>query len=59
MARCPLLPPLPLSAEEICRRRTGEPYVIRQKIPESGVAGFGDIVYGHIEVDVRGWTTRF
>ena len=30
----------------------GIPYVIRQKIPESGTVGFDDEVYGHIEVDV-------
>ena len=35
------------------QRAAGEPYVIRQKIPESGVAGFDDVVYGHIEVDVK------
>ena len=49
-----------LSAEEVAAKlAAGEPYVIRQKIPESGVAGFDDVVYGHIEVDVRSWTTRF
>ena len=43
-----------LSLEEAqARVDAGEPYVIRQKIPESGVAGFDDVVYGHIEVDVR------
>ena len=43
-----------LPLEEALRRvEAGEPYVIRQKIPESGVAGFDDVVYGHIEVDVR------
>ena len=42
-----------LPAEEVRRRlAAGEPYVIRQKIPESGVAGFDDVVYGHIEVNV-------
>ena len=29
----------------------GEPYVIRQKIPRTGVTGFDDVVYGHIEVE--------
>ena len=40
---------------EEARRRiaNGEPYVVRQRIPESGVAGFDDLVYGHIEVDVH------
>ena len=43
-----------LSAEEVAAKlAAGEPYVIRQKIPESGVAGFDDVDYGHIEVDVR------
>ena len=42
-----------LSAEEVAARlAAGEPYVIRQKIPESGVAAFDDVVYGHIEVNV-------
>lgn len=33
------------------RRRVaaGEPHVIRQNIPESGVAGFDDVLYGHVE----------
>ncbi len=30
----------------------GEPYVVRQRIPEQGVAGFDDLIFGHIEVDV-------
>ena len=29
----------------------GTPYVIRQKIPETGVTSFDDVVYGHIEVN--------
>ena len=42
-----------LSAEEVAAKlAAGEPYVIRQKIPESGVAAFDDVVYGHIEVNV-------
>ena len=42
-----------LSAEKVAARlAAGEPYVIRQKIPESGVAAFDDVVYGHIEVNV-------
>ncbi len=28
----------------------GTPYVIRQKIPKGQVAGFDDLVYGHIEI---------
>ena len=43
---------LPLE-DTLRRAEAGEPYVIRQKIPESGVAGFDDVVYGHIEVDVK------
>ncbi|HJC44760.1 MAG TPA: glutamate--tRNA ligase [Candidatus Faecalibacterium faecigallinarum] len=41
-----------LPAEEVRRRlAAGEPYVIRQKIPRTGVTGFDDLVYGHIEVN--------
>ena len=39
-------------AEVAAKLAAGEPYVIRQKIPESGVAAFDDVVYGHIEVNV-------
>ena len=43
---------LHLSKEEIQRRLdAGEPYVIRQNIPESGEAGFDDVIYGRIDVD--------
>ncbi len=43
---------LRLSEEEVQRRLdAGEPYVIRQNIPESGEAGFDDVIYGRIEVD--------
>lgn len=31
----------------------GMPYVIRQKMPETGTTSFDDMVYGHIEVDNR------
>ena len=42
-----------LSKEEVAKRlAAGEGYVIRQKIPEEGSAGFDDVVFGHIEVDV-------
>lgn len=42
-----------LTAEEVAANlAAGKPYVIRQKIPESGVASFDDAVYGHIEVNV-------
>ena len=41
-----------LPAEEVRRRlAAGEPYVIRQKIPRTGVTSFDDLVYGHIEVN--------
>lgn len=38
---------------EEARRRVeaGEPYVIRQNVPETGSASFDDVLYGHIEVD--------
>ncbi|GHU71564.1 glutamate--tRNA ligase [Clostridia bacterium] len=29
----------------------GEPYVIRQNVPETGVASFDDVLYGHVEVE--------
>lgn len=38
--------------EAKARVAAGEEYVIRQRIPDSGVAGFDDINFGHIEVDV-------
>lgn len=43
---------LSLSQEEIDRRiAAGEPYVIRQNVPEHGEASFDDVLYGHISVD--------
>ena len=33
------------------RVEAGEPYVIRQNVPESGEASFDDVLYGHIKVD--------
>jgi len=33
------------------RVEAGEPYVIRQNVPESGEASFDDVLYGHIQVD--------
>ena len=43
---------LHLSQEEIQRRLdSGEPYVIRQNVPEHGEASFDDVLYGHIAVD--------
>ncbi len=38
--------------EAKARVAAGEAYVIRQRIPKTGVAGFDDINFGHIEVDV-------
>ena len=41
-----------LSPEEVQRRiAAGEPYVIRQNVPEHGEASFDDVLYGHIAVD--------
>ena len=43
---------LHLSPEEVQRRiAVGEPYVIRQNVPEHGEASFDDVLYGHIAVD--------
>lgn len=40
-----------IPADEARRRaESGEPYVIRQKMPTDGVSSFDDLVYGHIEV---------
>ena len=38
-------------AEIAAHLAAGDPYVIRQKIPETGVTAFDDVVYGHIEVN--------
>ncbi len=41
-----------LSEAEIkAKLDAGTPYVIRQKMPTEGKAGFDDVVYGYIEVD--------
>lgn len=41
-----------LSKDEIERRlKNGEPYVIRQKVPENTVTKYTDLVYGDIEVN--------
>lgn len=43
---------LKLSKAEVERKLAeGCPYVIRQNIPESGEAGFDDVIYGRIDVD--------
>ncbi len=43
---------LHMPKEEVERRlAAGEPYVIRQNVPESGEASFDDVLYGHIAVD--------
>lgn len=45
---------LKMSAEEIQRRiDAGEPYVIRQNVPESGTGSYKDLVYGDISVDYK------
>lgn len=42
---------LHLTAEEVQRRiASGEPYVIRQNIPEQGVSSYVDMVFGEISV---------
>ena len=42
---------LSIPKEEARRRmQSGEPFVIRQNIPTTGVAGFDDVLYGHVEV---------
>ncbi|HPJ03612.1 MAG TPA: glutamate--tRNA ligase [Candidatus Limiplasma sp.] len=38
-------------AEAKRRMESGEPYVIRQNIPEVGVASFEDLLYGHVETE--------
>jgi glutamyl-tRNA synthetase len=43
---------LHIPKEEAKRRmESGEPFVIRQSIPETGVASFEDLLYGHVETD--------
>ena len=43
---------LSLSREEIQKRiEAGEPYVIRQNTPETGVVSFEDVIFGTITVD--------
>lgn len=43
---------LRLSKEDVqAKLDAGEPYVIRQNIPETGKAGFDDVIYGHVEAD--------
>ena len=45
--RCAAIP-----YEEARRRvEAGEPYVIRQNVPEEGEASFDDVLYGHIQVN--------
>ncbi len=41
-----------LSAEEVQRRiDAGEPYVIRQKMPQNGTDTYDDVVFGRISID--------
>ena len=45
---------LKLSKEEIEQKiANGEPYVIRQNVPESGTGTYHDLVYGDISVDYK------
>lgn len=37
--------------EAMRRMQSGEPYVIRQNIPEQGIASFDDLLFGHIEAE--------
>ncbi|MEF9969314.1 MAG: glutamate--tRNA ligase [Ruthenibacterium sp.] len=41
-------------AEIEAKLAAGTPYVIRQRMPETGVTSFDDVVYGHIEVENAG-----
>ena len=51
---------LHLSPEEVqAKLAAGEPFVIRQKMPESGTTSFHDMVYGDITWIMRSWMTRF
>lgn len=48
-------PCLDLSPDDIQQKiQNGEPYVIRQTIPQTGITSFDDEVYGHIEVENAG-----
>lgn len=43
-----------LSKEEVARKiAAGEPYVIRQNVPEHGTGTYHDLVYGDISVDYK------
>lgn len=43
---------LRLTPEEVEKKlAAGEPYVIRQNIPETGTASFDDALFGHVEVE--------
>lgn len=45
---------LSLTKQEIADRiKAGEPYVIRQNIPEKGVSSYVDMVFGEISVDYK------
>jgi len=45
--RCRDLPP----EESRARAEAGEPFVVRQKVPETGTAGFTDAIFGAVTVD--------
>jgi glutamyl-tRNA synthetase len=40
-------------AEVQAKKASGQPYVIRQRIPDGAKASFDDLLYGHIEVDAK------
>ena len=45
---------LHLSPEEVQKKlAAGEPYVIRQNVPEEGSGSYDDLVYGHVSVDFK------
>ncbi|MCL1901055.1 MAG: glutamate--tRNA ligase [Firmicutes bacterium] len=45
---------LKLSKEEVAKRlKNGEPYVIRQNVPESGKISYNDLVFGTITIDSK------
>ena len=48
-----------LSAEEVRKHlEAGDPYVIRQKIPRTGVTGFDDVSTATLRSTTARWTTR-
>ena len=49
-----------LSKEEVEEKlKSGIPYVIRQKVPKTGITSFDDIIYGTIRVEILRSTTTY